>query len=1328
MNFIRNGVNFFLIIFVSNIFKVDAKLKFKYPTSITLENNNIFVIEENGIYICDNYLNEILNTVLSFDNGDKISTLDKLSTVILIKRSYYIISLINYKIYFFQTNGDFIFSSENLIGDCSPTSISLTPFYYYLGLIDYSIAYFDSNIKLKILYFYFDMNSKKNELKYTRTEDDLKKRNCDLTSCFYDSNDYHFSFANQGLSCVFLYDYYLYNYNYYEYDYLVCFFVAKSSNKEYLQELIFYVEGEEIKLSTGYKHDYINFNLNSITQIRADRNNNFDQSLVCVSTTTKNSYCYKFRLNMDEAEFYKYISFKTKCRYDLYSPKVNYLYETSQVVFSCLLSEDIGGIQTAIFGTSLETPNYSYKIFLGCSNIYGHSLIYSSPNYYIISDVDCTDTQDSKKFIDVEERDLIIELNSDINAITEFVELVEEEEKTDIIETKIGSTIIYPVEFKKSIIELNSELIPTECNSNFGYFPLSNSDPPQLEKCINKEVKEQNYPDYYFDTKSGFYRPCYEKCQTCSEKGDGKNNNCLTCATGYIFQPDYEESQNCVPKYKYLYYYNEYNRYSTTETPNCPEKFPSKIIEKNKCIDKCDKDHTFKYTYNNICFERCPNNTLNGDGDYFCKDDPNKCVLTSKKIFIANESLINNEINNLIEKYAKEYNYTENHISIINLGNYNITLYKNKYCVSELAVSTVLLDLSSVLPKIKQHYNMSQDEELIVGIVKNNSGHESFEMYNPKSGIPLNIFDICQNDTYSIQKSLIEELSSNSRVDFNDIQDMANQDINVIDLNVPFYNDICFHYKTKFNKDIPLKERALIYYPNISLCDKGCELEAVFIKNWTAKCNCYFGNSKNKLKDNGLYQSQFGDFEELVSLANINVMKCYKDIFKLEFFLNSKGNFIILFLILVDIICTVIFCFKSMFYIKRYIFVLTGKYMKYLKNQNQNPSHSNVKFNYNDNNVNITHSNEEKKENSNSNPPKSSYSNKGIDINNSKINNNTLEGNVIKSNRRKRGMSTNNLNVFINRNSRIGNLNLMTNNLKNKEYSYHNNNEINSSSKVQMNYKEKANLNKRTSSFNLTELNNKALNLAEKNPINDLELCMKDGIDINIEEYLNTEPDEMDYDEAIRRDNRKFCRYYWEKIQSNQILINTFYFTEYLKPRPIKLILLSLQIDLYFLINGLFYNEEYAKKIFYLEEDNLYKAFLRFTDNLFYAFLVGIIINYIIEFFFIEEKKLRVTLKREKDNILILKYEMVQIIKDIANRYITFIIISFVISIITWYHLYCFNNIYPHMQKEWLIFSVLIILCIQILSLIATFAETIIRFLSFKFKSEKLFKLSQLLS
>ena len=174
----------------------------------------------------------------------------------------------------------------------------------------------------------------------------------------------------------------------------------------------------------------------------------------------------------------------------------------------------------------------------------------------------------------------------------------------------------------------------------------------------------------------------------------------------------------------------------------------------------------------------------------------------------------------------------------------------------------------------------------------------------------------------------------------------------------------------------------------------------------------------------------------------------------------------------------------------------------------------------------------------------------------------------------------------------------------------------------------------------------------------------------------------MDYDDAIRKDKRTFCKYYSDKIQSEQILLNTFCYKEYLRPRPIKIMLFVLQIELYFFINGLFYNEEYVTKIFELEKDTFFDQAWRFFDNLFYAFLVGVIINYVIEFFFIKEKKLGVTLKREKDNLLILKYEMVEIIKDLQKRFLSFIIITFIVSVFIWYHISCFNNVYTHMKKE----------------------------------------------
>ena len=54
----------------------------------------------------------------------------------------------------------------------------------------------------------------------------------------------------------------------------------------------------------------------------------------------------------------------------------------------------------------------------------------------------------------------------------------------------------------------------------------------------------------------------------------------------------------------------------------------------------------------------------------------------------------------------------------------------------------------------------------------------------------------------------------------------------------------------------------------------------------------------------------------------------------------------------------------------------------------------------------------------------------------------------------------------------------------------------------------------------------------------------------------------------------------------------------------------------------------------------------RFFDNLIYAALAGIVISYIIDFFFIDEEKIRKIFKYEKENILVVKYEIAKVLKE----------------------------------------------------------------------------------
>ena len=265
------------------------------------------------------------------------------------------------------------------------------------------------------------------------------------------------------------------------------------------------------------------------------------------------------------------------------------------------------------------------------------------------------------------------------------------------------------------------------------------------------------------------------------------------------------------------------------------------------------------------------------------------------------------------------------------------------------------------------------------------------------------------------------------------------------------------------------------------------------------------------------------------------------------------------------------------------------------------------------------------------------------------------------------------------------------------------------------------------------------VNIYDSNLINSKDMLnisnsQKDNPKILIEskdmkEYLSTEIDDMDYEDAMKRDKRKFCEYFCEKLKINQILLSTFYAIDPLKPRAIKLLLFILDIDLYLFINALFFNEEYISDLFHsTKEDNFINFIIRSYNRFFYTTLVGVIINYIIECFFVNEKKIKGAFKREKDNIILLKNEITRIIKKIVLRNTFFIIFSFVMSIFSLYYILCFNSVYPHVRNEWIKSSIIIIIVMQLLYLLECLFETIFRFISFKYKNERFYRISLLLS
>ena len=241
----------------------------------------------------------------------------------------------------------------------------------------------------------------------------------------------------------------------------------------------------------------------------------------------------------------------------------------------------------------------------------------------------------------------------------------------------------------------------------------------------------------------------------------------------------------------------------------------------------------------------------------------------------------------------------------------------------------------------------------------------------------------------------------------------------------------------------------------------------------------------------------------------------------------------------------------------------------------------------------------------------------------------------------------------------------------NKNINLSNNNENNDNNYYK--YSKKLNFDELTNKSN--EPSNKYLVSSEK-IINSLKNNSKNNINEKIKEYLSTEPEDMDFDDSIKKDKRNFVEFFKDKLKTKQIILNTFFLVEPMKPRTIKIILFIVDIDLYLFINALFINEEYISLVFNITEEEAFFSFLpRSIDRFLYTTIVGVFLNYIIDCFFVEEKKIKGIFRREKDNEIILKYEISKIMKKAKKRYLYFNIFSFILLFVTLYYIFCFNNV-----------------------------------------------------
>ena len=504
----------------------------------------------------------------------------------------------------------------------------------------------------------------------------------------------------------------------------------------------------------------------------------------------------------------------------------------------------------------------------------------------------------------------------------------------DDIECAIGCAKCYKNRTNDIYGILSSNRMCKRCSHKTEFYPL--------QKYGNNHFYVSCYPktkspiNYFFDKNDKVHKLCYQTCQNCSQSGNDLNHSCTSCAVDHVFIE--EEPNNCYPKCEYYYYYTKNKIYRCTETYECPSEYPYLIANKSKCVNNC-YDEIYPLKYKNECLNQCPEGTIpfkeidnNGIISYICVAseimDEVECQLNLKSNNIELGEDITEEV---LNKYAKEYvhehpisnEYVTSYTYTYSSNKYLIIIYKLEKCPKEKVEGYISLGLDECIQKVKKENKIIGNVVVnIIYIIKDNSPPQiNYYLYHPDTGKKLDK-SICSGTKLAFRTSLFDYI----KVDEELVKYFSKQNINIFDINDPFFTDICSHF-SKDGKDVPLSDRIKLYFQNVSLCENGCICVGINLVTYEVECSCDAfrpntdNDDNNIIFDNPLSDQVIGFLKNL----NLEVLKCIRHAFNKKYILINYGGLIMIVLFLVQIITSIIFIICQSKDIKNNIYFLINK-------------------------------------------------------------------------------------------------------------------------------------------------------------------------------------------------------------------------------------------------------------------------------------------------------------------------------------------------------------------------------------------------------------------
>ena len=836
------------------------------------------------------------------------------------------------------------------------------------------------------------------------------------------------------------------------------------------------------------------------------------------------------------------------------------------------------------------------------------------------------------------------------------------------------------------------------------------------------------------------FKLCHEYCETCYEIGiSNQTQNCISCLPeyqyGYFHDYDLEENQiKCIPKdhfynidtgnislcnednSKYYIDTNNNKEICFSNSYNCPDSYPRIIDGTRECFS-CDYAH-----YKN---DKCS------------LDDYMNMSCTQCNFYCYKEGLCNfddlepNE--DFYEKiksggFISNYNGESGDLKVSNgIGySFHITTLENE--LNDLKDNTrrdySIIDLKDCAELLKSQNGLNSDDDLVIVKYENDdmvsNGIDKsiqYEVYLPNSNTKLDL-SVCADKNIIIYVPI--ELSEKTQKLYDNLKE---QGYNLFDKNDKFYKEFCTPYNSLDGTDVILPDRLNMYEQNKLDCQKNCEYSDYLPESKYLKCECKATNETKidtKEPKKVTAKSVIKKFYDVLKYSNYKVLYCYNLVFRKVTIKENAGSILSNIYFIGYLIAVGIFCYKKASYLKTEIDKLLSEDNNEIKNLEINKDNISI---FNKNNIYDKEKlqqeikvdekiNKDNKEGINEEKTEKNNENNNKDIKEIKITSSKNETvNIIKYSKRKSDFGYKN---------NISFLNMFKNNEKNaaKKQKTRDINKL----------KENASENKMLSSKDV--LNNK-LPILDQESIKDIDNTPSEK-DKNsnkddkneIKLLSNYELNDLDYEDALEKDNRNFLNIYWYLLKREHIILFTFFNWNDFNFFSIKLSRLFLSVCSDMAFNVFFFSDESMHKRY--ENGGGYgfsDQFAQMVYSTIISQLLQIYVNYLtmtdIHYY---------QLKELKKNYNINSKKALSVIKCIKIKIIAYFASTFLLFLFFWYTCAAFCAVYVNTQGIYVADSYMSFLMGLLYPFALYLVPTALRFLSLKAKKSKKMKILYSLS